>query len=141
MTILTAETYVLPDLQAICKWKSGFNPYHEEAKTASSKWVQSFGVFKGKKLQFFLDGGSELLCSHVYCYAGHEQLRTACDFVNLLFTIDEISDDQDGDGARKTGNTVLKALMDANYDDGTVLCRMTKECVMVWRKKYLKRRC
>ena len=127
MTVSPPKSYVLPDLQAICKWRSAFNPHHEEAKAASTKWVQSFGVFKGKKLQFFLAGGSELLCSYVYHYAGPEQLRTACDFVNWLFTIDEISDDQGGDGARATGSTVLRALKDANFDDGSILCKMTKE--------------
>ena len=135
MTIVTPNTYVLPDLQAICKWKWAFNSHHEATKSASTKWVQSFGIFKDKKLQFFLEGGSELLCSYAYPYAGPEQLRTACDFINFLFTIDEISDDQDGDGARKTGNTVLKALKDPNYDDGNVLCRMTKEYVVLWCTK------
>ena len=42
-------------------------------------------------------------------------------------TVDEISDDQGGDGARATGSTVLRALKDANFDDGSVLCKMTKE--------------
>lgn len=121
------RSYTLPDLEAICKWKAAFNPHHAEAAAASSKWVLGFGLFKGKKLQFFREGGSELLCSYVYHYADVEKLRVACDFVNLLFCIDEISDEQTAQDARKTGSVVLKALKDANYDDGSLLCRMTKE--------------
>ena len=121
------QRYTLPDLHAICKWNSAFNPHHEEAAAASTKWVQNFGFFQGKKLEFFLAGGSELLCSYVYHYTALEQLRTACDFVNMLFTIDEISDEQDGVGARKTGEIVLNALRDPNFDDGSRLCKMAKE--------------
>lgn len=123
----TANTFVLPDLHAICKWKSGFNPNHAEAKAQSSAWVLGFNILEGKKLHFFLEGGSELLCSYVYHYAGLEQLRTACDFVNLLFTIDEISDDQNGVDACKTGDIVLNAFRDPTFDDGSALCKMTKE--------------
>ncbi|KAJ3553945.1 hypothetical protein NM688_g3358 [Phlebia brevispora] len=122
-----SKSYVLPDLHAICKWKSAFNPHHDEAAAQSSAWVLSFNMFHGKKLQFFIEGGSELLCSYVYHYTGLDQLRTACDFVNLLFTIDEISDEQNGEDAHKTGDIVLNALKDPNYDDGSALCRMTKE--------------
>lgn len=121
------KTYALPDLAAVCTWKAAFNPHHDEAAAASSKWVLGFGLFKGKKLEFFREGGSELLCSYVYYYADVEKLRTACDFVNLLFTVDEISDEQNARDARKTGDVVLNALKDENYDDGSPLCRMTKE--------------
>ena len=123
----TPRSYVLPDLLAIVKWKSAFNPHHEEAAAASSKWTLNFGFFSGKKLEFFREGGSELLCSYVYYYAGLEELRTACDFVNWLFTVDEITDDQDGEGARKTGEVLLKAFKDPEFDDGSRLCKMTKE--------------
>ena len=120
-------SYVLPDLHAICSWKAGFNPHHDEAAAQSSAWTLKFHMFSGKKLQFFLEGGSELLCSYVYHYASLEKLRTSCDFVNLLFTIDEISDEQNGEEARKTGQILLNALRDPNFDDGSKLCKMTKE--------------
>ncbi|KAJ3551248.1 hypothetical protein NM688_g4813 [Phlebia brevispora] len=127
----TAESYVLPDLHAICQWKTYLNPYQAEATAASSAWVLSYDVFKNsaikKKREFFVDRGSELLCAYVYPDAGLEQLRTACDFVNLLFTVDEISDEQNGAGAAKTGHSVIKTLQDNAYDDGTILCQMTQD--------------
>lgn len=126
----TPRTYRLPDLHSICHWKASFNPHYDEARAASSAWVLSYNVFTGKKLEFFKQGGSELLCAWAYPYAGVEQLRTACDFVNLLFTIDEISDEQSGKDAVDTGLIVLNTMKDDKYDDGSVLCKMTKECVL-----------
>ena len=128
MTITVApQSYVLPDLAAICRWKSSFNPHHDEAAAASSKWVISYGLFSGKKLDFFREGGSELLCSYVHYYADAEKLRTACDFFNLLFVIDTVSDELGSADARKTGDIALKTLQDGGFNDGSLLCKMTKE--------------
>ena len=129
MSTTTRRTYRLPDLHSLCPWKACFNPHHDAAAAASSQWVLSYNALKGKKLEFFKEGGSELLCAWAYPYAGYEELRTCCDFVNLLFTIDEISDDQSGRDATVTGLSVLNAMKDDSYDDGTTLCAMTKEYV------------
>ncbi|KAI0077885.1 terpenoid synthase [Panus rudis PR-1116 ss-1] len=123
----TPTTFKLPDLLALCPMKGRTNPNYALASAASSKWVLSFGVFKDNKANFFQQGGSELLCSHAYPYADYEELRTCCDLVNLLFTVDEISDEQDGAGAYKTGRVFYKALSDPDFDDGSTLCTMTKQ--------------
>lgn len=47
--------------------------------------------------------------------------------MNLIFAIDEISDMQNGEGARETGNVFLNALRDAEWTDGSALAEMTKE--------------
>ena len=55
----------------------------------------------------------------------------------LLMTrqVDEVSDKQSGVDARETGNVYLNAMRDADWDDGSVISRMTKEYVwrLVWR--------
>lgn len=122
-----AVSFTLPDLLAICPLQGRTNPHYEAAAAESSAWVLSFNVFSNRKQDFFVSGGSELLCSHAYPYAGHEELRTCCDFVNLLFTVDEISDEQNGQDAYKTGLVLLKSLRDPEYNDGSVLCTMTKQ--------------
>ena len=127
MTSAECKTYTLPDLATICKWKATFNPHHDEVAAASTQWVLAFGIFEGKKLDFYREGGGETLCSYAWPYADAEKLRTACDFVNLLFTIDETTDEQSADDARKTGDVVLNALKYEAFDDGSPLCRMTKE--------------
>lgn len=111
----------------MCPFEGSFNPHHAQASADSSAWVQSYNVFSGRKNEFFLQGGSELLCAYAFPYAGHEQLRTCCDFVNLLFAVDEISDEQDGKDALQTGYVCYNAMRDANWNDGSKLAKMSKE--------------
>lgn len=51
--------------------------------------------------------------------------------VNLLFVVDEVSDEQNGLDARATGQIFLKAMKYANWDDGSILAKITKELVNV----------
>jgi len=73
----------LPDLLSTCSLKDETNPYYKEAATESRAWINSYDIFTDRKRAFFIQGQNELLCSHVYSYAGPEQLRTTCDFVSL----------------------------------------------------------
>ena len=119
---------VLPDLLSICSIRGSTNPHYEAAAAESRAWVKSFNIFRGEKLAFLLNGSSELLVSHTYPYAEYEQFRTACDFVNLLFVVDEVSDDQNGKDARQTGIVYLNVMRDPAWDDGSKLAQMTREC-------------
>jgi hypothetical protein len=74
----------LPNLKELCPFDHATNPHYEEIGAQSSAWINSFQCFSGKKHEFFAQGGSELLASHVYPYAGREELRLCCDFINLL---------------------------------------------------------
>ena len=119
---------VLPDLLSICPIEGSTSPHYEAAAAESRAWVNGFNMFHGEKLTFFLTGSNELLVSHTYPYAGYEQFRTACDFVNLLFVVDEVSDDQNGKDARQTGMVFLNVMRDPAWDDGSKLAQMTREC-------------
>ena len=119
--------FVLPDLLSICPINGSTNPHYETAAAESRAWVNGFNVFHGEKLAFFLTGSNELLVSHTYPYAEYEQFRTACDFINLLFVVDEVSDDQNGKDARKTGMVYLNVMKDPSWDDGSKLAQMTRE--------------
>jgi len=121
--------FTLPDLIALCPfpWSTS---QHKGAAAESAAWVDSFNVFSDRKRAFFLQSYSELLVSHTYSDAGYDELRTCCDFVNLTFVIDEISDEQSGVGARKTGDEFLRA-MGEEPCDGSVISRMTKEYALV----------
>ena len=120
---------ILPDLLSICPIKGSTSPHYEAAAAESRAWVNGFDMFHGEKLTFFLTGSNELLVSHTYPYAEYEQFRTACDFVNLLFVVDEVSDDQNGKDARQTGMVYLNVMRDPTWDDGSRLAQMTRECV------------
>ena len=93
----------------------------------ASGGARKFNLFSGRKAEFFRKRGSELLAAHAYPYADRDRFRAACDFVNVLFVVDEISDDQNGKDALQTGTVFYKALSDPNFDDGSILCTMTKQ--------------
>lgn len=101
---------------------------HERASTESSAWLSGFReVIPAHKRRFFKQRGSELLCGYAYSYANFEGLRTAMDFVNLLYVYDDIGDDQDAQEANETGTVLLNALRDPNWSDGSQLARMALE--------------
>ncbi|KAI0784175.1 terpenoid synthase [Abortiporus biennis] len=123
----SSNSFALPDLKKISPLVGSENPHFARASEESFQWALSFNIFVDRKMAYLKLSGSNLLCSHVYHYTGYDQLRTCMDFVNLLFTIDEISDEQNGTDAWKTGTTFINALSDANFDDGTPLCKMSQE--------------
>lgn len=122
-------SFTLPDLLAMCPFEWTINPHYEVAGRQSSAWVDSYNIFVDRKRAAFIQGSNELLVAHAYSYADFDQFRTCCDFVNLLFVVDEVSDEQNADDARNTGKKYLSALSDPEWDDGSALAKMTKECV------------
>ncbi|TFK72973.1 terpenoid synthase [Pluteus cervinus] len=123
----STKYFKLPDLLASCPFPVAISPYYAEAAAESRAWVNSYNILTDRKRAFLLQGFSELLCSYVYPYAGYQQLRTCCDFVNLLFVVDEVSDEQSGEDAEATGNIFLNALKDPKWDDGSSLAKMTRD--------------
>lgn len=123
----------LPDFHAISPWKTAFNPHYAEAAAASSAWVLGFNVFSGsasqEKLDIFERTGGALLAAYSNPTADVEGLRTACDFINLLYSIDELTDGQSAMETNKTAQTIIRSFQDDKYDDGTPLCRMSKRYV------------
>ncbi|KAH7930241.1 terpenoid synthase [Leucogyrophana mollusca] len=120
--------YTLPDLFSLCPLEFGdANPHYKEAGADSAAWVNQYDVFTHKKRAFFVQGCNELLCCRVYPYAGYEEFRTCCDFVNLLFVIDELSDDMTGEDARKTCGIFYRAMVDPEFKDSSPVATMTQE--------------
>ncbi|KAI0649319.1 terpenoid synthase [Trametes meyenii] len=124
---MCTKQFSLPDLLAVCPLIGSTNPHYAQAAAESSAWVQSYNILAPRKLAFLLQGSSELLVSHAYPYAPYEQFRTCCDFVNLLFVVDEVSDDQNGKDARRTGEVFLNVMRYPDWDDGSALAKMTRE--------------
>ncbi|KAH9910892.1 terpenoid synthase [Fomitopsis serialis] len=122
----TRESFLLPDIMHFLPFKGSINPHYERAAKASSAWVNSYSFVPEHKRVFFQQGGSELLCAYTHPYAGYEELRTIMDLINLLFAMDEISDDQNGKVAYKTGRILLNTLRDPDSSDGSALVQMTK---------------
>ncbi|KAI0307215.1 terpenoid synthase [Multifurca ochricompacta] len=122
------SSYILPDLFSLSTtFRDATNPFWKRASAESRRWVNSYAVFADRRRAFFFQGQSELLSSHCYPYAGYEQFRTCCDLVNLLFVIDELSDEQCYGDARHTGDIFLRVMRDPTWSDGSKLARMTTD--------------
>ncbi|KAL0574886.1 Sesquiterpene synthase 10 [Marasmius crinis-equi] len=126
------QQFLLPDLLAICTLKGSINPHYRDAGSASSAWIDSYDVFTDRKRADFVQSCAELLVAYTYPYAEYEQFRTCCDFVNLLFVLDEISDEQDGKDAAATANIFLQAMRDPEYHSSSKIALITKD----FRKRY-----
>jgi len=55
-------------------------------------WVESFQLFDRKYREKFAKINVELLSGIAYSHHSMVHLRVACDFMNLLFATDEVSD-------------------------------------------------
>lgn len=126
----SATHFFLPDLFKVCPLPlGGANEHYAVGAAESRAWIDAFDMFADKKRAEFIQGCNELLVSRTYPYVGKEEFRTCCDFVNLLFVVDEVSDEQNGVEARKTGETFLNVMRDPSWDDGSKLAQITREYV------------
>lgn len=125
---LPQSYFIIPDLFSLSTaFHDATNPFWKRASAESRNWVNSYAVFPDRRQAFFFQGQSELLSSHCYPYAGYEEFRTSCDLINLLFVIDELSDEQCYGDARQTGDIFLQVMHDPTWSDGSKLARMTAE--------------
>ena len=131
---LKSSRFILPDLISQCSFTLTSNPHYARCQAESSAWVESFNVFINPRKRLALRlADSELLCAYAYPYADYEALRICCDFVNLLFIIDEISDDQSGSDAKATGDVYLDVLNDRVVPNSE-LARMSYQCAVFLKK-------
>lgn len=121
--------FSLPDLQGICPFQPITNPHYDAVVEAARTWGNSFGILSPKKQRHFAASFLELLAAHTYPYADLEGFRTCCYFTNIVFLLDDFSDDERGGGARTMTNSFMNAIRDPTLDDGTPFARLAIECV------------
>ncbi|KAG2147667.1 isoprenoid synthase domain-containing protein [Suillus clintonianus] len=121
-----AIQYTLPDLLSLCSFDfSKPNPYLQECSAESNAWVTRFNVLNDKNKIKMENSQSELLCALVYPYAGHEGFRTTCDFVNLLFVLDHLSDDMNGKDAHGACEVFYQVMADPDFNHESILAKIT----------------
>ncbi|EJD40956.1 terpenoid synthase [Auricularia subglabra TFB-10046 SS5] len=124
------DSFVLPDLLTLSSGMQhavASNPHYDAAAAQSRAWIVSHDVLSERKLAVFGKGDFERLASRAFPYAGPDELRTLCDFVNVLFVIDEATDSQNGVDAQHTADTCMRALEDPSWDDGSALAQIMHE--------------
>lgn len=116
----------LPDLLSLYPYTWKTNPLLDQVEKQSTDWVLSYGGFDDEVRKGIIRARAPLLGGHVYTNAGLDALRTCCDFLNLTFTIDEITDVQDVVGARATRDAIVNAL-NGIYDESSTVSKLTRE--------------
>ena len=129
MQISGANQFYLPDLFSVCPLQNGtIFPGDYKAIGAESKaWINALDTLTERQRDILNKTNSELLSARAFPYASEERFRICCDYLNLLWMIDEISDDQDELGARTTGDIFINCLRDPEYKDNSPLAQLTKE--------------
>ncbi|VDC01475.1 unnamed protein product [Peniophora sp. CBMAI 1063] len=125
-------SFRLPDLVHLSRVFAGAtSPHYEAAASESTAWIAKFtpSLFTSADYETFVAESkeSELLISHTFPHAPYDRFRVLCDYMNILFTLDEVCERQDGEGAREIGYRYLKSMSGPNWDDGSVIARMVNE--------------
>ncbi|KAI5835131.1 terpenoid synthase [Schizophyllum commune Tattone D] len=121
--------FILPDLESpVCAlFPRATNPHYGAVLDESREWFDSFSFFPDKKRAYFQQCIFELLASHSFPYAEYSKFRVCCDWLNLVFAFDEVSDEQNGPDARKTTDVYIRAMRGLTVDEGDKLYQATKE--------------
>ncbi|KZV94482.1 terpenoid synthase [Exidia glandulosa HHB12029] len=123
-----SEYFYVPDLLPVSSgFTLGLNPHYAQASAESRAWLTSHNALSSRTLAIFTKANMEQLVARCYPSAPYYEFRTVCDFVCLLVVIDEMSDEQNGADAHKTGESFLGVLRDPKWDNGTPLAALTRE--------------
>ena len=117
----TTVSYRLPDLRSVCPWEVVLNPHYEDVATASSEWTYSYIGRMPElrdKIEVLSRSFGELLAAYTFPHASADTLRICCDFNNLLFVIDEFTDDQSGSAVESTIQMIRSAFWDDDASNG-----------------------
>lgn len=136
------KQFKLPDLTLSCPFKYALNQNPKDIATASAAWISAYAteVFGERKRNAFPSSHLHNIAFHAYPYADAERLRTCCDFMNLLFFLDEVSDEMGGAEAFAIGNTFVRAMAgdDDALGDGSAVWRATRVRIIFPRVTYTK---
>ncbi|KAG1796028.1 terpenoid synthase [Suillus plorans] len=100
----------IPDVLARWPFSRRLNQHYSSVRAESSAWFASFKVFSPKAQEAFDHCDFNLLTCLCYPNACEEHIRSACDFMNLSFFIDECSDISEEDKFRQQKDAIMDAL-------------------------------
>ncbi|KAK0492607.1 terpenoid synthase [Armillaria luteobubalina] len=112
MVLESGVVFRIPETTTSWPWPRKINPHYEEVKAESEAWFRSFEAFTPEAQRAFDLCDYSLLASLSHTTATKEQLRTACDLMNLFFIFDEYTDNETPDVVRQYAEIVKDALRD-----------------------------
>lgn len=103
--------YKLPDLHEKWPFPRTVNPWYDEVTPASVDWLDSFGIFSEQHRQNFRKVNSGLLSSLANPHHTKEHLRCCTDLLNILYTVDDVTDVLPPAEVREIADICLDAMM------------------------------
>ncbi|KAH9847309.1 terpenoid synthase [Lenzites betulinus] len=100
----------LPDTLARWPWQRRISPWHAQVAAESNAWFHSFSVFSPPVQAAFDRCKFDLLAALAYAANTKEEVRSACDIMNLFFVIDEQTDEMDAAHTQELVNIVIDAM-------------------------------
>ncbi|KAF9056848.1 hypothetical protein BDP27DRAFT_1433389 [Rhodocollybia butyracea] len=129
--ISSQPTFLMPDLEEAVSIfpDNGLNPHYNDTLPEGRSWINQFeNLICGPKMRAYLDNCDlELIVAFCYPFADKDGLRATMDLATMAWLYDEYTDIKDGQDVKEAGIIVQKSLRDSEFDDGSWLCRMTKE--------------
>jgi hypothetical protein len=102
------QSYRLPNLHAGWPFPKILNPLYSEVSPDSLKWIDSYHIFTSNQQDKFGRIKAGMLGAFAYPVHGRKDLRLACDLMNVLFAVDEVSDVLDGAEAEELSAKILE---------------------------------
>ncbi|KAF8990109.1 terpenoid synthase [Cyathus striatus] len=104
------NTIYIPDNLRNWPWKRAINPHYEQCKSESAAWLESFHALSPRAQKAFNKCDFSLLASMAYPKLNKDGCRFVCDMINLIFLLDEWSEESNEAEARHLADIVMDAL-------------------------------
>ncbi|KAF8528719.1 isoprenoid synthase domain-containing protein, partial [Gautieria morchelliformis] len=90
----TITAFQVPDLQSHCPFPAAYHKNGDAIATVSEKWVENgCRVFTAAMRRHIAGLGAGQLAAYCYNQCSDERFRIICDFMLVLFLLDDLSDD------------------------------------------------
>ncbi|KAI0744423.1 terpenoid synthase [Earliella scabrosa] len=101
----------LPDTLSRWPIPRRVSPFYNDIAPESAEWFRTFNAWNPQQQKSFDDGKFGLLVALAYPTLDKERFRVACDFMNLFFAVDDITDDLDELAARRVVDVSMDAFL------------------------------
>ncbi|KAF8987109.1 terpenoid synthase [Cyathus striatus] len=92
-------------------WKRrAINPHYEQCKSESESWAENFHALSPKAQNAFNRCNLSLLAAMAYPKLNKDGFLVGCDVMNLVFLLDEWSEESNAAEAQHLGDTIMDAL-------------------------------
>jgi len=107
----------------------GVNPHFAACLPDGQAWIRKYrSLICGPKMCTYLENCNfELFAAYIVPSADSSGLKATMDFVNILWTCDEITDTESVEATMKYRTVIYRALQEPDFDDGTWVCHMIQD--------------